>query len=241
MKKLVLAALAAVTILASLPGVAQETDGVSNRVAIIGTGSVGSALGPRLAALGYQVVYGSRNPGNSTISALLEKTGQNARAVVPKEAAAEAELIVLAVPYAAVEELLLSFGDLRGKVIIDCINAVRFRRQEISLAMPSMAETIARLAPGAYVVKTLNTTSTTYMLNPDHPRGTVSMPIAGDDPAAKGRVTALVEALGFHAVDVGPLSNARYLEAMGALYIHMNAIQGRRGNFEYRILEKDLE
>jgi predicted dinucleotide-binding enzyme len=208
-------------------------------VAVVGTGRVGSTLGPRLAALGYEVVYGSRNPGSPTLAELLAKTGHGARAVSPEEATAEAELIILAVPYAAVEELLLSFGNLSGKVIIDCINAVRFRRQEISLAIPSMAETIARLAPGAHVVKALNTTSTTYMVEPDHPQGTVSMPIAGDDPAAKGKVTALVEALGFHAVDVGPLSNAAYLEAMGALYIHMNAIQGRRGNFEYRILERD--
>ena len=56
------------------------------------------------------------------------------------------------------------------------------------------------------------------------------MPIAGDNGAAK-------RTLGFHVVDVGPLSNASYLEAMGALYIHMNAIQGRRGDFEYRILD----
>jgi predicted dinucleotide-binding enzyme len=67
------------------------------------------------------------------------------------------------------------------------------------------------------------------------------MPVAGDDPAAKQTVTRLLEALGFHVVDVGPLSNAAHLEAMGALYIHMNAIQGRRGNFEYRILQTDSE
>jgi len=218
------------------PSLAADQATSDNIVAIVGTGSVGSTLGPLLAARGYQVLYGSRNPAGTAVVELLEETGHGASAMAPKEAAARADMIIMAVPYAAVEELLMSFGDLGGKIIIDCINAVRFRRQEISLAIPSMAETIARLAPGARVIKTLNTTSTRYMSNPDHPQGTISMPIAGDDAVAKDKVAALVRALGFDPVDVGPLSNAAYLEAMGALYIHMNAIQGRRGNFEYRIL-----
>ena len=157
--------------------------------------------------------------------------------VTPEDAAAEAQILVLAVPYTAVEELLLSFGDLNDKIIIDCINAVRFRRQEISLVTPSIAATIARLAPGAHVVKTLNTTTAGSMLEPRQPGGTISMPLAGDDAEAKQAVSDLLQKLGFHVVDVGPLSNAPYLEAMGALYIHMNAVQGRRGDFEYRILQ----
>ena len=236
MNRLFIFALIAFAALAGQPGMAAGQVSRAETVAIIGTGRVGSTLGPRLADLGYQILYGSRDPQATAVVDLLKTTGHNARALLPRQATMEADLIILAVPYTAVEELLLSFGDLSGKIIVDCINAVRFRRQEISLAMPSLAETIARLAPGAHVIKTLNTTSTMYMTNPEHPQGTVSMPIAGDDPAAKIRVSGLVQALGFDPVDVGPLSNATYLEAMGALYIHMNAIQGRRGNFEYRIL-----
>lgn len=221
------------------PGSAQDSE--MPTVAMIGTGNVGRSLGPRLSALGYPILYGSRSPGGAAVAELLTATGSSARALMPAEAAAQADVIVLAVPYAAVEELLASFGDLRDKIIIDCINAVRFRGQDISLVTPSIAATIARLAPGAHVIKTLNTTNAANMLNPRHPQGVISMPVAGDDPAAKQTVTRLLEALGFHVVDVGPLSNAAHLEAMGALYIHMNAIQGRRGNFEYRILETDSE
>lgn len=231
----------AATALGGIPGHAADRAAALPSVAVVGTGSVGSTLGPRLAEAGYPVVYGSRNPDSGAVKELVASTGHGARATTPKRATASAELIILAVPWSAVEGLLLSFGDLTGKIIIDPINAVRFRNREISLATPTMAETIARLAPGAHVVKTLNTTSAIYMRDPEHPAGTVSMPMAGNDAAAKQTVTRMIETLGFHAVDVGPLANAVYLEAMGALYIHMNAIQGKRGNFEYRILQKDSE
>ena len=217
-------------------GQAQQP-GTGDVVAIIGTGQVGSTLGPRLFSAGYRIVYGSRSPDSEKVAELLGQTGSGAQAMTARQAAAQADIIVLAIPWSAVEELLLSFDDVSGKIIVDCINAVRFRRRQISLVTPSMAQTIARLAPGAHVVKALNTTTAANMANPQHGDSTISMPIAGDDSAAKHTVTDMLKALGFHVVDVGPLSNAPYLEAMGALYIHMNAIQGRRGNFEYRILD----
>lgn len=63
--------------------------------------------------------------------------------------------------------------------------------------------------------------------------GPISIPIAGDDPQAKKTVTTLIEALDLEVTDVGPLFNARYVEALGPLYVYMNFFARRPGRFEY--------
>ena len=67
-------------------------------VAVIGTGDMGDSLGPRLSELGYRVVYGSRNPESDKVKALVSKTGNNASAATPMEAAQQGEIVLLLVP-----------------------------------------------------------------------------------------------------------------------------------------------
>lgn len=88
-------------------------------IAIIGTGSVGSALGPRFAALGHTVIYGSREPTRESVRTLVAKTGPKAAAATPADAAARAEVVVLAVPADALEQVTKSLGDLTRKIIAD--------------------------------------------------------------------------------------------------------------------------
>ncbi len=201
-------------------------------IAIIGTGNVGGALGTRWAAQGHRIIYGSRTPDAESVQALVAHGGGNTSAAGSHEAAQAAEIIVLAVPWTAAEATVAALGDVSGKIIIDPINAARFVDGRIEVGHPALAEAIAGWAPGAHVVKALNTTSYSNMASPPAEH-TITVPIAGDSEEAKARVGRLVRALGLAVRDVGPLYNARYIEAMGNLYIFVNIMQQPELRLEY--------
>lgn len=88
-------------------------------VGIIGTGDMGDSLGPRFAELGYTVVYGSRTPDSEEKQNLAKQTGHNARVTSQKEAAQAGDIVVLVVPWPAMETVAQNLGSLDGKIIID--------------------------------------------------------------------------------------------------------------------------
>jgi 8-hydroxy-5-deazaflavin:NADPH oxidoreductase len=202
-------------------GAAAET------VAMIGTGNVGAALGRRFAEQGHTVVYGSRNPADADVRALVAATGHGAVALTQAEAAARGDIVVLAVPWSAAEGVVRSLGELRGKIIVDPTNP-RMTASDGFADYPiedSNAERLARLVPGAHVVKAFSTLGAETMLDPKLAGGPVTVPIVGDDRAAKERVAVLAREIGLEAVDVGPLRHARIVE--GLHYLRANAFGGR--------------
>jgi NADPH-dependent F420 reductase len=201
-------------------------------IALIGTGNVGAALGQRFAEQGHTVLYGSRDPTAADVRALLETTGRGAEALAPAAAAARAEIVVLAVPWSAAEGVVRGLGDLEGKILVDPTNPRRAAADGFA-DYPhdgSNAERIAALAPGAHVVKAFNTLGAETMLEPAVAGGPVTLPLVGDDRAAKARVAALAREIGLEAVDVGPLRHARIVE--GLHYLRANA-HGGRINFHF--------
>lgn len=209
------------------PAVAGEAD---NCIAIIGTGSVGGALGPRFASLGERIVYGSRTPDEERVQNLVSRTGASASAVPSAQAASSCGTIVLAVPWSAVEETVRSFGSLDGKLIIDVTNPLSVR-DGMEVAAPlktaSLGEYVQALAPGARVVKAFNTIYYTVMAHPATAGGPVTVLISGDDAGAKARVAQLAKGIGFEPLDVGPMRTARYTEAM-ALLLVSRLVSGQR-------------
>ena len=204
-------------------------------VAVIGTGRVGGALGPRFAALDYNVIYGSRDPTRDDVVALVARTGGEAAASSQEQAAQQADIVVLAVPWSATEQVVKSLGDLDGKIIIDVTNAIKFvEGGQTEMAVDtSGGELIQSWAPGAFVVKAFNTMSFTVMANAEAAGGPVTVPIAGDDEAAKQKVEEIVRAMGFDTMDVGPIRNSRVLESMTIIYM-VPYLQGRREDaFEF--------
>lgn len=171
------------TILFAVSGHAADME----TVAVIGTGDMGDSLGPRFAELGYRVVYGSRDPQSDKVQALVRQTGNGASAAAPAEAASEADIVVLAVPWPPMESVAQNLGDLDGKIVIDI--SMPFKQGEDGypehLLRTSSAEMIQQWNPGARVVKTFATMGSGIVDKPQSAGGTVSLRLASDDKEAK--------------------------------------------------------
>ena len=191
-------------------------------IALIGTGNVAGALGPEFAMQGHDIIYGSRNPSRAEVTELVARTGGNAFATGQAAAAAQADIVVIAVPGDVAEEVVASLGDLSGKIIIDPTNRVGpgddgFMMHTVAT---SNAELIQALAPDAYVVKAFNTLNFRTMIDPDSSGGPVTIPLVGNNAAAKATVAALVEGMDLEPIDLGPVRFAHVLEGMLVIWIN---------------------
>jgi len=198
------------------------------KIAIIGTGRVGTALAAGWLTAGHSVTFGARDAGSDKAQTALSRLPA-ARAAGVAEAAAEAEVVVLATPWAAAQSAVAAAGDLRGKVLIDCTNPLG---PDGVLFGPntSGAEQIAGwaareypgLSPaGAHVVKAFNTIGAEVMANPRYGERRAVLLYAGDDAAAKAVVAGLAADLGFEPQDAGPLRAARLLEPLALAWINL--------------------
>jgi predicted dinucleotide-binding enzyme len=204
-------------------------------IAVVGTGNVGRALGGGWLKVGHMVTMVSREP-SGTKADELKKEGFAVAA--PRDVAAASEVIVLAVPWPALNAVVKSLGSLAGKIVVDAINPLT---ADFSLAIghnDSAGETVARLAPGALVVKAFNTTGANNMVDSHYGTGKLMMPIAGDDAQAKATVSSLATDLGFEAIDAGPLSMSRYLEPMAVVWIKLAIAQKMGRDFGFALLRR---
>ena len=181
-------------------------------IAVIGTGNVGMALGTEFAALDHTVIYGSRSPESEKTSALVDKT-PNATAALPVEAAARADVIVLAIPGMVTESVVRGLGDLSGKIIIDPTNPLIVEGDPPTFTYGtdrSLGEIVQEAHPDAFVVKAFNTINWRLMIDPPTPPPVI--PLAGDNAEAKRQVAEWVRAMGLDSVDVGGIYHARATE-----------------------------
>lgn len=209
------------------------------KIAIIGAGNVGATLGNRWANSAHEIIFAVRNPQSEKIQQLIKSIGPKACADFIDKAVAQAPVVVLATPWSAVEEVIHTAGNLRGKIIIDCTNPLKEDFSGLSLGFTtSAAEQIAHWAKGAKVVKAFNTIGSKNMANPIYGQDKITMFICGDDQQAKKVVSQLAEELGFHVVDTGTLMTARYLEPMAMLWIHLAFARGHGEDFAFKMLQR---
>ncbi len=211
---------------------------LAERIAIIGTGDVGSALGIEFAALGHDIVYGSRDPSRNEVKTLVERTGGTASATTQAKSVIDADIVVLAVPGSLAVAIVEGLGDMSGKIIIDPTN--HYIRDGVPrlATETSNGESIQAAAPDAHVVKAFNTLSWRQMVDPDSSGGPVSIPLAGNSAEAKAKVAELVAGMGLEPVDVGPIRNARHVEGMLVLWIQAR-VNG--DPFDYHLRKTDSQ
>lgn len=186
------------------------------RIAVIGKGRVGSALGPAFARAGHDVVYGVRDPADAK-----HENGDGLSLATTPDAAQSADVIILSVDWSGALAALDQCGDLSGKILIDCNNPLKFGDDGLELAFgftDSAAEQIAART-NATVVKTLNQVGSTVMERAHTYRRRPIQFVAGDDAPAKSVVSRLVSDIGFQPIDYGALVNARKLEPLAMVWI----------------------
>jgi predicted dinucleotide-binding enzyme len=211
------------------------------RIAMLGTGVVGEALGTGLVGLGHEVMMGSRDASNEKARAWANKTGSKASVGTFAEAARFGELAVLATLWSGTENALRLAGpeNLRGKVVIDATNPLDFSQGKPRLAVgfdDSGGEQVQRWLPGARVVKAFNTIGSHLMVHPKMPGGPPSMFVAGDDAETKRVVSDLCTALGLEPVDSGGIEASRYLEPMCMLWVEYG-MRTNGWNHAFRLLK----
>lgn len=222
----VLLLLTTAALAASVPAAGRET------IAVIGTGDMGNSLGPKLAGIGHRIVYGSRDPGRESVRELVARTGGGASATTPREAAQAADIVLLAVPWPAMQQVAQSLGSLDGKVVID----VSFPFAQGEDGYPEMtvetssAELIQGWNPGAKVVKW--SLPTAHFIDfPEETGGRPANWIASDDRAGKELVANMAAEIGQDPIDAGPLRLSRAVEAQVLMFM-VPIYQGRDEGWE---------
>jgi len=204
------------------------------KLGIIGAGSLGTALGAHYAADGHAIMFGGGASAQDAATRLRVSVGSNA------EAAAYGDVVILAVPFAAIDAAVADAGPLRGRVLWSCVNALRPDYTGLAIGFDnSAAEEVARRAPGARVVAALppfaHAIAMGRLCYERDLEPTVF--ICGDDIAAKRIVESLVRELGAQAVDAGPLKAARLVEPAMMLTVSI-AYAGVPRDVGLRLLER---
>jgi 8-hydroxy-5-deazaflavin:NADPH oxidoreductase len=196
-------------------------------VTIIGAGNMARGIGSRLIR-GARVQVLDRDPARAR--ALAQELGIQGGQL--GQTPIEGEVVVLAVPYAAIAEIADRYGDqLHGRIVVDISNPVDFTSFDRLVTPPgsSAAEEIEKLLPGARVVKAFNTTFAATLVTGAVAGHPLDVFIASDDSGAAKTLAELVEAGRMRPTEAGPLRRARELEAAG--FLHMAIQQSAGGHF----------
>jgi 8-hydroxy-5-deazaflavin:NADPH oxidoreductase len=200
------------------------------KIGILGTGKMGSRLARHWADAGHDVMFGSRTPDKGDESGL--PVGSFA------DAAGFGDVVAFAVPGTAAMDTAKALGSLSGKTIIDMTNPMGPNMTYPMDHGTSNAEQIAKVAPGAHVVKAFNVAFAAVVENPDFGGQKIDMYYCGDNADAKAAVRQLIEAAGFEPVDLGPLHRAHNLEAMANLIINLAYVEGMGPNIGFKLLRR---
>jgi len=201
------------------------------RVGILGSGLMGGKLGTLFARAGHEVVFSyARSTGK--LNKLAKDARGNARAGTPREAAQDADALLLAVHWLRMDDVLNQAGDLSDKVILTCSLPMNAGNTGLVIGhTTSGAEELAKKVPKATVVCAFNTVPSEVFFGVYEARRKADRPslvYCGDDSSSKEIAAELIRDVGFDPVDAGPLRIARYTEPF-ALLMGQLAYEGTEG------------
>jgi predicted dinucleotide-binding enzyme len=215
------------------------------KIAVLGTGMVGKAIGTKLVQLGHQVMKGSRTSNNEKATAWVKELGANASQGTFADAAKFGEIIFNCTNGAGTLDALKAAGEenIASKLLIDISNPLDF-----SKGMPptllvantdSLGEQIQKAFPNAKVVKTLNTVNCNVMVNPSLVPGEHDIFFSGNDADAKARVKdILMNWFGWkNVIDLGDITGARSMEMYVILWVRMMMGPVGHPNFNLHIVK----
>jgi predicted dinucleotide-binding enzyme len=201
------------------------------RIGILGSGLMGGKLGTIFARAGHEVVF-SYARSEEKLRRLAREAKGKARHGTPREAAQEADALLLAVHWSRMDHVLNQAGDLSGKVVVTCSLPMNDDDTGLVVAHTSSgAEELARKIPKARVVAAFNTVPSEVLFGVYEARrkaGRPSLVYCGDDRKSKELAAGLIRDVGFDPVDAGPLRIARYTEPFGLLVAQL-AYEGKGG------------
>ena len=209
-----IAGLAAVSLPARV--LAQPASDPSVSIGAIGSGREGGALGALFVKAGHRVMFSSRHP--DTLKGLADELGPLARVGTVAEAVEFGDVVMLVVPYTAMEQIGKDYGNALAKkvLVIDVSNPIA-RRDGAEIVKwvdeqggPGLAT--AKFLPGAHIVRAFNAINYAKLAADAHRQGElVGVPIAGDDPHAIDIASGLIREIGFDPVVIGGLAMGKYL------------------------------
>jgi predicted dinucleotide-binding enzyme len=201
------------------------------RIGILGSGLMGGKLGTLFSRAGHEVVF-SYARSRKKLEQLARDAGGVARAGTPREAAREADALLLGVHWSRVNDVLRQAGDLSGKLIVSCSLPMNEEDTELVVGRTaSGAEKLARKVPRARVVSAFGTVPSEVLFSVFETRNRAVRPslvYCGDEVQAKNVAATLIRDVGFDPIDAGPLRVARYTEPF-ALLVARLAYEGEGG------------
>ena len=195
-------------------------------IGIIGTGGIGQALAGHIAKAGFETIV-SNSRGPESLAALVSKLGPRAKAGTRQEAA-QADVVVLAVPWVHVRAALSDLPPWNGRILVDATNPIIEPDFQVAdLHGRTSSEIVASLAHGARVVKAANTLPRAVLAaDPNEAGGHRVLFLSGDDAAAKAQVGSVLSKIGFATIDVGGLvSGGRLQQFPGGTLPTLNLIK----------------
>jgi 8-hydroxy-5-deazaflavin:NADPH oxidoreductase len=195
------------------------------KIGIIGKGNMGGALAELAKNAGHHVTIGSRDPNHPVLDAIKD-----------------ADIVILAVKYETALELVdlpAIRTALQGKVVVDITNPLAPNTMGLIVGhTSSAAEEIAKRLPGVNVVKAFNNLFASVLKSRiAGEKIHVPVMVAADNENAKKMIVELAESIGFEAIESGPLSNSRYIEALTALQIQFAFVMGKGTNIGFALVK----
>jgi predicted dinucleotide-binding enzyme len=200
------------------------------RIGILGSGNVGGTLGKKWVQAGHEVAFGVRDTNSSKVKALLEAVDGKASADTVAKAIAFGDVVLVAIPWSAVEATVKSNAEaIDGKIIIDASN-------NFGGPVVNNVETISAQAPAAKVFRAFNSLGWENFEEPRFGETQVDLFYCGADDEARRVVEGLIEDFGLRPVWVGDLDQVQLVDAIGSLWVTLAVRQGMGRRLAFKLL-----